>query len=201
VVGIVASRLKERFHRPAVVFARGGGGELRGSGRSIAGFHLRDALDLVAKRAPGLLPKFGGHAFAAGLSLAECDLPRFAALFEAIAREQLSPAALERTLESDGALAAGELDLGLAAALRAGVWGQGFPAPLFDGTFTVADQRVVGERHRRLVLVRDGDRYDAIRFNEPAPLPPAIHAAYRPDVNEWNGRSALQLVVEWWRPA
>jgi len=201
VVGIVASRLKERFHRPAVVFARGGGGELRGSGRSIAGFHLRDALDLVAKRAPGMLPKFGGHAFAAGLSLAEADLPRFAALFEAIAREQLSPAALERTVESDGALGAGELDFALADALRGGVWGQGFPAPVFDDTFAVVDQRVVGERHRKLVLERDGGRYDAIRFNEPAPLPPAIHAAYRPDVNEWNGRAALQLVVEWWRPA
>ena len=109
VVGIVAGRLKDRYHRPSIVFARGTGGELKGSGRSIAGFHLRDALDLAAKRAPGLLTKFGGHAFAAGLTLAESDLPRFAAIFEAIAREQLSPADLARTLDSDGSLASGEL--------------------------------------------------------------------------------------------
>ncbi|MEP7183556.1 MAG: single-stranded-DNA-specific exonuclease RecJ [Betaproteobacteria bacterium] len=200
VVGIVASRLKDRFHRPTVVFARGASGELKGSGRSIAGFHLRDALDVVAKRAPGLVPKFGGHAFAAGLSLAEADLPQFAALFEAVAREQLSPAELARTLPSDGPLDAALLGLELADALRGGVWGQGFPAPLFDDTFAVVEQKVVGERHRKLVLGRDGATFDAIRFNEPDPLPPTIHAAYRLDVNEWNGRARLQLVVEWWRP-
>ena len=125
VVGIVASRLKDRFHRPAVVFARGGAGELRGSGRSIAGFHLRDALDLVAKRAPGLLVRFGGHAFAAGLTLAEGDLPRFAALFETIAREQLSPAQLRRMLESDGALGPSELDFELARGPAPGSLGPG----------------------------------------------------------------------------
>jgi single-stranded-DNA-specific exonuclease len=200
VVGIVASRLKDRFHRPAVVFARGQDGELKGSGRSIAGFHLRDALDVVAKRAPGLVPRFGGHAFAAGLSLAESDLPRFAALFEDVAREQLSPADLRRTLESDGALAPEELTLDLAGALRDDVWGQGFPAPLFDDVFEVTEQRVVGERHRKLQLTRGGARFDAIVFNQVEPLPVSIRAAYRPDVNEWNGRAALQLVVEWWRP-
>jgi len=201
VVGIVASRLKDRFHRPAVVFARGGAGELKGSGRSIAGFHLRDALDLVAKRAPGLVPKFGGHAYAAGLSLAEADLPRFAALFEEIAREQLSPAQLMRTLESDGALASGELTFELAEALRREVWGQGFPAPVFDDLFEVIDQRVVGDRHRKLVLSRDGVRFDAILFNQLDALPASIRAAYRPDINEWSGRASLQLVVEWWQPA
>jgi len=200
VVGIVASRLKDRFHRPAVVFARGQDGELKGSGRSIAGFHLRDALDVVAKRAPGLVPRFGGHAFAAGLSLAETDLPRFAALFEDVAREQLTSADLRRTLESDGALAPEELTLDLAGALRDDVWGQGFPAPLFDDVFEVAEQRVVGERHRKLQLTRGGARFDAIVFNQVEPLPASIRAAYRPDVNEWNGRAALQLVVEWWRP-
>ncbi len=200
VVGIVASRLKERFHRPAVVFARGSDGELKGSGRSIAGFHLRDALDLVAKRAPGLVPRFGGHAFAAGLSLAESDLPRFAALFEEVAREQLTSAHLQRTLESDGGLAPEELTLDLAGTLRDEVWGQGFPAPVFDDVFTVADQRMVGERHRRLQLVRAGIGFDAILFNQTEPLPASIRAAYRPDVNEWNGRTSLQLVIEWWRP-
>ncbi len=205
VVGIVASRLKERFHRPAMVFARGSDGELRGSGRSIAGFHLRDALDLVAKRAPGLLVRFGGHAAAAGLTLAEPDLPRFAAAFEAVAREQITPAQLRRTLETDGPLAPGELDLALAEALRREVWGQGFPAPVFDDVFAVADQRIVGGRHSRLALAGPGDsgklRYPAILFNHAEPLPGAIRAAYRPDVNEWNGTTSLQLVIEHWQPA
>jgi single-stranded-DNA-specific exonuclease len=206
VVGIVASRLKDRFHRPAVVFARGGGaGQLRGSGRSIAGFHLRDALDLVAKRAPGMLVRFGGHAFAAGLTLAEGDLPRFAALLEAIAREQLSPAQLRRMLESDGALGPAELDFELARVLRQEVWGQGFPAPVFDDTFAVADQRIVGEKHSRLALLRPGEpravRYAAILFNHVDPLPASIRAVFRPDINEWNGTASLQLVIEHWQPA
>jgi len=205
VVGIVASRLKDRLHRPAIVFARAGGeGLLRGSGRSIAGFHLRDALDLVAKRAPGMLVRFGGHAYAAGLTLAEADLPRFAAAFEAVAREQLSPAQLRRTLESDGTLAPGELCLELAEALRGEVWGQGLPAPVFDDRFAVVEQRIVGGKHLRLTLVRADDptaavRCPAILFNGVGPLPATLRAAYRLDVNEWNGRSSLQLVVEHWQ--
>ncbi len=201
VVGIVAGRLKDRFHRPAVVFARGGSGELKGSGRSIAGFHLRDAFDLVAKRAPGVITKFGGHAYAAGLTLAESDLPRFAAAFEAVARDCLSPAQLARVLESDGALAAGELSVELAAVISGEVWGQGFPAPVFDDTFSVQDQRIVGVRHSKLTLGRGSERFDAILFRHADPLPPSIRAAYRPELNEWNGRSSLQLVVEHWQPA
>jgi single-stranded-DNA-specific exonuclease len=201
VVGIVASRLKDRFHRPAIVFARGAAGELKGSGRSIAGFHLRDALDLVAKREPGVIARFGGHAFAAGLTIAEADLPRFAAAFEAVAREQLTPALLTRTLDSDGALGAGELTLDLAAELRRHVWGQGFPPPVFDDTFAVASQRIVGGRHTRLVVTRGGERFEAILFNHAEPLPPVIRAAYRPDVNEWNGTESLQLVLEHVEPA
>lgn len=201
VVGIVAGRLKDRFHRPTIVFARGATGELKGSGRAIAGFHLRDALDLVAKRAPGMLTKFGGHAFAAGVTLAEADLPRFAVLFEAVAREWLTPADLARAVESDGALAPGELTFELAAALRDEVWGQGFPAPVFDDTFAVVEQRLVGGQHARLVLARRGQRLEAILFRHTDPLPPTIRAAYRPDVNEWNGRASLQLVVLYWEPA
>jgi single-stranded-DNA-specific exonuclease len=200
VVGIVASRLKDRFHRPAIVFAPGGSGELRGSGRSIAGFHLRDAIDLVTKRAPGLVAKFGGHAYAAGLSLREADLAAFAALFEAIAREQLTPADLQRTLATDGGLLPQEICLDLAVALRDEVWGQGFPAPVFDDVFAVAEQRIVGTRHSRLTLARGNARYAGILFNHADPLPKTIRAAYRPDVNEWNGASELQLVVEYWEP-
>jgi single-stranded-DNA-specific exonuclease len=205
VVGIVASRLKERFHRPAIVFARGTGGELKGSGRSIPGFHLRDALDLIAKRAPGLIPRFGGHAFAAGLSLAEADLPRFRIAFEQLAREQLTPAQLSRFVETDGALGGGELTLDLATALRDGVWGQGFAAPVFDGEFAVVDQRVVGSKHLRLSLARaeapGSARLAAILFNRTEALPAKIRAAYRPDANEWNGSVSLQLVIEHWHEA
>jgi single-stranded-DNA-specific exonuclease len=201
VVGIVAGRLKDRFHRPTVVFARGTQGELKGSGRSITGFHLRDALDLVAKRTPGVVGKFGGHAYAAGVTLAEADLPRFAAAFEAIARECLSPAQLQRILESDGSLAEAELSVELAAALSREVWGQGFPAPVFDDTFSVLEQRVVGGAHSKLTLARGRERYDAILFRHADPLPASIRAAYRPDVNEWNGVATLQLVVEYWQPS
>ncbi len=202
VVGIVASRLKDRYHRPTIVFAPGSAGEIKGSGRSIPGFHLRDALDLVDKRAPGLIAKFGGHAYAAGLSLAATELPRFAALFEALAREQLTAAELKRTMETDGALGPGELDIALAEALRAEVWGQGFPAPQFEGRFAVADQKTVGGKHAKLALIRDGgERIGAILFNHVDPLPPTIRAVYRPELNEWNGNTTLELVLEHWEPA
>jgi single-stranded-DNA-specific exonuclease len=203
VVGIVASRLKDRFHRPAIVFARGAAGELKGSGRSIPGFHLRDALDLIAKRAPGLIARFGGHAFAAGLSLAEADLPRFRIEFEQLAHELLTPAQLSRFIETDGALEGDELTLDLATALRDSVWGQGFAAPVFDGEFAVAEQRIVGSKHLRLTLLRaeapGSARLAAILFNRTEPLPAKIRAAYRPDANEWNGSVSLQLVIEHWQ--
>ena len=201
VVGIVASRLKDRFHRPTVIFARGGGGELKGSGRSIAGLHLRDALDLVAKRAPGLIARFGGHAFAAGLSIAEADLPRFRTLFEEVAREALSPAQLARVLETDGELAPDELDLDLARAMHDAVWGQGFDAPVFDGVFDVLDQRIVGVRHSKLTLRRGDATYTAMLFGHAEALPGRIRAAYRLDVNEWNGNQSLQLTLAHWLPA
>ena len=201
VVGIVASRLKDRFHRPAIVFARGMQGELKGSGRSIAGFHLRDAIDLVAKRDPTLISRFGGHAFAAGLTIAEVGLPAFTAAFEQVARERLTPAQLQRTHESDGALGRGELTLELAVELRERVWGQGMPAPAFDDTFDVTDARVVGGKHSRVGLTRGDERFDAIVFNHADPLPARIRAAYRPEVNEWQGRLSLQLTVEHWLPA
>ena len=198
VVGIVASRLKERFHRPAIVFARVADGELRGSGRAIAGFHLRDALDLVAKRAPGTIARFGGHAFAAGLSLDEAALPRFSAEFERVAREWLSPAALQQTLETDGELDPAELTLSFAQEVAAQVWGQGFPQPVFDGEFTVVDQRRLGDDHSKLVLMATGTRLDAIAFNEPGPLPARIRAAYRPELNYYQGLVSLQLILERW---
>jgi single-stranded-DNA-specific exonuclease len=199
VVGIVAARLKDRFHRPAVVFARSADGTLKGSGRSIDGLHLRDALDAVAKRAPGVVLRFGGHAFAAGVSIAESGLAAFAAAFEAVASGILGPEQLRMVHPSDGPLSRGELSWELAAALRERVWGQGMPAPAFDDRFEVATQRVVGERHRRLTLVRDGERFEAIAFGAPEPLPARIHALYRPQVHEWNGIASLELVVDHWQ--
>jgi single-stranded-DNA-specific exonuclease len=200
VVGIVAARLKDRFHRPAIVFERGADGALKGSGRSIAGLHLRDALDLVAKRAPDLITRFGGHAFAAGLTIPESALAPFAAAFEAVARDALSASDLRRICETDGVLAPGELTFDLAVRLGEPVWGQGFPPPSFDDRFAVVDQRIVGGAHSRLRLARGNETFDAILFGHTEPLPPAIRAAYRPEVNEFQGSASLQLVIVHWQP-
>jgi len=200
VVGIVASRLKDRYHRPTIVFAQAGNAELRGSGRAIAGFHLRDALDLVAKRAPGMIKRFGGHAFAAGLSIPESELPRFRAEFERVAREWLTLAQLQRRIETDGALSAEELTLELARDFSANVWGQGFPRPSFDNEFKVAAQRPVGAKHLRLALTLGGRDFEAILFNRTDALPQRIRAAYCPDVHRYQGLDSLQLVVEHWEP-
>jgi len=200
VIGILASRLKERWHRPVIAFARGSGGEIKGSGRSISALHLRDALDLVSKREPDLLLKFGGHAAAAGLTLRAADFERFRAAFEAAAQALLTPADLERSIETDGALPAGNLTLATARLLERQVWGQGFPAPTFDDEFGVVQQRTVGERHLKLRLAKDGSEYDAMLFSHAAPLPRRVRAVYRLAVNEYNGAQALQLTIEHWQP-
>jgi single-stranded-DNA-specific exonuclease len=201
VIGIIAGRVKDRYHRPTFAFAPGAPGEIKGSGRSIAGMHLRDALDLVAKRAPGLLLRFGGHAAAAGATLRAEDFVRFSELFEAVARELLSPAQLGRTVETDGSLEPAYLNLGLAQLLEEQIWGQGFPQPLFCDEFEVLGQRVVGENHLRLKLARAGRTLEAMRFNALDPLPSPVRAAYRLAVNEFNGAQNLQLVIEHWEPA
>ncbi len=198
VVGLLASRLKERHHRPTIVFADGGDGLIRGSGRSIPALHLRDALDRVDKREPGLLVKFGGHAAAAGLTLRRADLPRFAEAFEAVARELLTPADLMRVIETDGPLSPEEYQLNQAMALQDAVWGQAFPPPLFHGDFRVDAQRLVGDRHLKLQLSDGRIRAEAMLFNHDQPLPERIQAAYRLEVNAWNGRLAPQLTLEHW---
>ena len=196
VVGLIASRVRERVHRPVICFAKANSTELRGSGRSIPGFHLRDALDLVAKRAPGLILRFGGHAQAAGLTILERDLERFQALFEKTASELLTEAARARIVETDGALESAYHSLEVAQMLEAQIWGQGFPPPLFCDTFVVQDQRVVGERHLKLRLLKDGRRLEAMRFNSLEPLPARVRAAYRVSVNEFNGLQRPQLTFE-----
>lgn len=200
VIGIVAGRVKDRFHRPVIAFARGNGGELRGSGRSIAALHLRDALDRVAVRHPGLIMKFGGHAAAAGLTLRETELGRFREAFEQAAHELLSPPDLERVIETDGDLATDDYSLDLARLLEEGVWGQGFPRPSFRGRFDVVSQRVVGERHLKLRLARSGRSLEAMLFGATEPLPARIDAVHRLDVNEYQGLHRLQITIEHWCP-
>ncbi|QEL55200.1 single-stranded-DNA-specific exonuclease RecJ [Chromobacterium paludis] len=201
VVGIVASRLKERFHRPSIVFAPGDEGEIKGSGRSIPGFHLRDALDLVYKRHPGLILKFGGHAMAAGLSLDESRFGEFQQAFEAVARELLDEKQLTRTIETDGSLSARELNLQLAETLAAEVWGQGFPVPYFNDQFLVVNQKLVGDKHLKLRLAREGCEFDAMLFNHADWLPDRIQAVYQLIANEWQGRKELQVYLQHWAAA
>lgn len=199
VIGILASRLRERFHRPTFAFAAAGNGELKGSGRSIPALHLRDALDLVSKRHPELIVRFGGHAAAAGLTLHENGFNTFRDAFEAVATELLTPADLEREWISDGELPAEDLNLENAAALGEAVWGQGFPEPRFHDRFDVAAQRVVGERHLKLRLRRNGQVIDAMLFGHSDPLPDTVLATYRLAANHYNGNVTLQLILEHWQ--
>ena len=201
VVGLIASRVRERIHRPVVCFASANADELRGSGRSIPGFHLRDALDLVSKRAPGLLLRFGGHAQAAGMTIEKQNLEKFNQVFEQVAGELLPAEARLRIVETDGALESAYHSLEVAQMLDAQIWGQGFPPPLFCDTFTVQDQRVVGERHLKLRLLKDGQRLEAMRFNSLEPLPARVRAAFRLGVNEFNGLKRPQLTLESVEPA
>ena len=202
VIGILASRIRERVHRPTLVFADAEEGMLKGSGRSIVGLHLRDVLDQVATRHPGLLTKFGGHAMAAGLSLARGDLDRFKqALNDAVA-DALGHTPPERIEDSDGALAPGDFGLLLAEQLASGgPWGQHFPEPLFDGQFSVRSHRIVGEKHLKLTLDADGTEIEGIAFNidvpewQASPLE-VFHALYRLDVNEYRGERRAQLIIQ-----
>ena len=198
VIGILASRLKDKFHRPVIAFARSQTGELKGSGRSIAGLHLRDALDLVSKRHPHLIQKFGGHAMAAGLSIREEHLSDFRQAFELVAQELLDAESLIKTIATDGPLETKEFTLSIARELQRQVWGQGFPEPLFEGDFRVQTQRVVGEKHLKLKLSSSAGSFDAIRFFSAEPAPDTIHAVYSLSINEYNGSETLQLIVRHW---
>jgi single-stranded-DNA-specific exonuclease len=201
VIGIVAGRIKDRFHRPAVAFARGNGGEIRGSGRSIPALHLRDALDQVAVRYPGLILKFGGHAAAAGLTVLETDFERFRSAFEDAARRLLSPADLDRVIETDGTLAPDEYTRETVALLYGPVWGQGFPPPRFCDEFEVTSQRIVGGKHLKLTLTCGGRRVEAIRFYSTDEPPARMRAVYHPMLNEYNGQVSVQLAIEHWEAA
>ena len=200
VIGLVASRIKEQRHRPVLAFAPSGNddGMLRGSMRSIPGFHARDALALIDARHPGLIERFGGHAMAAGLSLAEPALPGFRDAFASVLRETLDPAVLDERIDSDGELPDGALDIAHALALRdGGAWGQGYPEPQFDGEFEVLDWRVLGGKHLKLELGLAGRRLNAIHFSGwtgDAP-PSSVRIAYRLQPDDYRGGDAIQLVV------
>jgi single-stranded-DNA-specific exonuclease len=196
VVGIVAGRLKDRHHRPTFVFARGADGLLKGSGRSIDGFHLRDALDLVAKRQPEMLRRFGGHAMAAGCSLHESDFAAFDAALQQVAREWLDAATLTRELRTDGPLAIEWFSVETVSLLDAQVWGQGFEPPLFCDPVEVLQQKLVGDRHLKLRVRLGGVQRDAIWFGHAEPLASQVQLAYRLSVDEWQGRQRVQMVVE-----
>ncbi|MDO8412905.1 MAG: single-stranded-DNA-specific exonuclease RecJ [Gallionellaceae bacterium] len=198
VIGILASRLKDRYHRPVIAFARSKNGEIKGSGRSIHGLHLRDALDLLSKRHPHLLQKFGGHAMAAGVSIQEEHFAEFKTAFETIAHSLLSPADLTKVIETDGSLAPEDFSLNITRTLEQQIWGQGFPPPVFEGEFVVQSQRVVGEKHLKLKLSVPPAIFDAIHFFNITPMPERIYALYKLAVNEFNGATTLQLVIEHW---
>jgi single-stranded-DNA-specific exonuclease len=205
VVGLVASRIKERLRRPVVAFADNADGTLRGSARSIAGVHVRDVFDAVAAHHPGLLVRFGGHAMAAGLTLERARLDEFARAFEAEVERAMAGALLADAVESDGPLAVEEISLSTAEALReGGPWGQGFPEPVFDGEFAITRTRQVGERHLKMwvEVPGTGRRFDAIAFNllepgrEAGRVPPRARLVYRLDINEYAGERRLQLLID-----
>lgn len=201
VVGILASRIKDRYHRPVFAFARGENGEIKGSGRSIPGLHLRDALDLVSKRHPALLKRFGGHAMAAGVTLAETDLPLFEAAFAKVAAELVPSTEFTRTLETDGSLENAYYSLEVARLLEAEVWGSGFPSPVFEDVFDVEQQRLLQDRHLKLRVRKNELRIDAIRFHFAENVGQRVRLAFRLQVNEFNGVASPQLLVEHIEPA
>ncbi|MDO8713513.1 MAG: single-stranded-DNA-specific exonuclease RecJ [Polynucleobacter sp.] len=205
VVGIVASRLKERFNRPAIVFAPAdgpSGEELRGSGRSLTGFHLRDALDIVSKREPGLILKFGGHAMAAGLTIRKSDFEKFDALFQSVANDLLNDELLERRHIHDGALALSEFTAETGDLLAEEIWGQGFPQPIFYGEFEIGQQSLMKEKHLRLQLRPIGDGqlaskpFTGVWFNRTQPLPAKARLAYRLVTDRFQGQARVQLMIE-----
>ncbi|MGN6024502.1 single-stranded-DNA-specific exonuclease RecJ [Alcaligenes faecalis] len=197
IVGLVASRLKEKYWRPTLAFAQGDEGEIKGSGRSIPDVHLRDALDLVSKRYPGLILKFGGHAMAAGLTIEEDNYDVFVQAFEEAVQELTGRYQFDPIIETDGSLEPEHINITVAGLLQKQVWGAGFPAPVFRDNFFVRQQRLLKNKHLKLSLERNGEYFDAIWFNRDTLLPENIEAAYRLDQNEWNGNVSVQFIIEY----
>ena len=199
VIGIVAGRLKEQFYRPTIAFAPADNGLCKGSGRSIDNLHLRDALDLTAKRYPDLIVKFGGHAMAAGLSIRQSDFQRFQAAFETVVADLLNPDDLIKEYRTDGGLETHEITLDTAQTLEQHIWGQGFAPPLFCDEFSVLQQKIVGENHSKLLIEKDGKIFDAMLFRDTTRLPEKVRLVYRLSVNIWQNKQELQMLVEYWQ--
>ncbi|MBQ5766841.1 MAG: single-stranded-DNA-specific exonuclease RecJ [Burkholderiaceae bacterium] len=196
IVGLVASRVKESKHRPTIAFANAAEGELKGSGRSIEGIHLRDMLDLVTKKRPGLIKKFGGHAMAAGLTIDANGFEDFARIFEEVVEANNDESAFERQVLVDGELQPHEITINLIESINEQIWGQGFLPPLFANEFKVLQQTLLKGGHLKLTLELDGVRYSGIFFRRSAEIPTHARLAYRPELNEWMGRTNIQLVIE-----
>lgn len=196
VVGLVAARIKDRTHRPVIAFAPTEGGELKGSGRSIASIHLRDVLDLVSKRIPGVILRFGGHAMAAGLSLSKDGLERFTQTFEDVVREMSQASTFDRVVMTDGGLAPDEITEELCLAIENQIWGQGFEEPIFANECRILHQTLLKDAHLKLLIEIGGQRFDGIFFRRRDPLPEVCKIAYRPMINEFRGRRSVQLRLE-----
>ena len=196
IVGLVASRIKESKHRPTIAFANAADGEMKGSGRSIEGVHLRDMLDLVTKTAPGIIKKFGGHAMAAGLTIDANRFEDFCRAFETVVAENCDEDVFERHVLIDGPLQVKDITVSLVEAINAQIWGQGFLPPLFANEFNVLHQTVLKGGHLKLMLELDGMRFNGIFFRRSAEVPPVARLAYRPEINEWMGQRSIQLVIE-----
>ena len=196
IVGLVASRVKESKHRPTIAFANASDGEMKGSGRSIEGVHLRDMLDLVTKKAPGIIKKFGGHAMAAGLTIDAHHFEDFSRAFESVVTENCDEEVFERHVYVDGDLAARDITPALVEAINGQIWGQGFLPPLFANEFKVLHQTVLKGGHLKLMLEMQGARFSGIFFRRSAQVPDVARLAYRPEINEWMGQKSIQLVIE-----
>ena len=195
VIGIVASRLKERYFRPTIIFAQDEAGNLKGSGRSIPNFHLRDALDLISKKNPSLIITFGGHAMAAGLSIRKEDFPLFCSEFELIAEKYLSPNDLKIIIENDKAIPKEYMNIETIKEINSQIWGQGFPAPVFFGVFDVISQEIIAKKHNKSILENINGQYEAIFFNFSNELADRIEIIYTLEINEFNNKSLIQLII------
>lgn len=196
VIGILASRLKDEHGRPTIVFAKGDDGFIKGSGRSIYGLHLRDAIDLVAKRNPGLITAFGGHAMAAGLTCVEAEFSRFVEEFERVCRERLDESHLSRVIETDGEIPNSCITIDLARQISGAVWGQGFLEPVFDDEFVILEQRILKDAHLKLKLEKGGAVFDGIWFFRKELIPARVRLVYSLDVNEFNGNTTVQMLIK-----
>ena len=197
VIGILAARIKEKYYRPTIIFAEGGAGLLKGSGRSISSYHLRDALDLISKRNPNLIHTFGGHAMAIGLTIKSENFKIFSEEFESVSRELIQKEDLNLIIEVDKEIPSNYFNYETAKVINSQIWGQGFPAPIFFGTFDVLDQKVIAEKHTKCILNNNNNnKYNAIFFNSIQTLPDRMSISYSVDANEFNNKKSLQIIIK-----